>query len=177
MSQSATLYRISKDNFEKLKESEPNSYFDIGSVKSYVTFPGSFMGLEFILSKGRDKSTIALVNAIFNSRNILGQEKYDSLPPEQKFEFYESGQLIPYINLETISKLDKLLNTVTENEIHLNYNAKELNENGIYPGVWHNDNTKDKAYNERDIMEGVADLKTIIGQAARENDFILVFIG
>jgi len=177
MSQSATLYRISQYNFEQLERSHGNKHFEIGSSKSYATFQGSFMGLEFILAKKRDTSTIDLVNEIFNPKNVLGQQEFDSLLPEEKFEFYENGKLIPYLNTATIARLNDFLNKVSETDIHLNYDAKELNANGIYPGVWHNDNSENMAYNKRDILEGLIDLKAIVSQAEKEKDFILVFIG
>lgn len=177
MSQSATLYRISQDNFEQLERSKGNQRFDMDSSKNFATFQGSFMALEFILAKGRDTSTIDIVNELFNPKNVLGQQEFDSLPPEEKFEFYESGKLIPYLNTATIAGLNDLLDKVSETDIHLNYDAKELNDNGIYPGVWHNDNSENMAYNERDILEGLAELKAIVSQAEKEKDFILVFIG
>ena len=48
MSQSATLYRISQDNFEQIERSKGNLRFDMDSSKSFAIFQGTFMALEFI---------------------------------------------------------------------------------------------------------------------------------
>lgn len=76
-----------------------------------------------------------------------------------------------------IANLDNLLDRISEEDIHLKYDPKELNDNGIYPEIWHIDNSPDKAYNERHILEDLQELKTIIKQANNENDYIFVFAG
>ncbi|MDN3659533.1 DUF1877 family protein [Ferruginibacter paludis] len=140
MSQSATLYRVSQAIFRQLEQSIKEGPFDIDSAKSYTIFQGSFMGLEFILSKGQDASTAKLVSEIFNPSQSFGGEEFKSLASEDRFDFYESGKLIPYLDIATISKLDEFLGKVSETGIDMNYDSKELNNNGIYPEVWHDDN-------------------------------------
>lgn len=81
------------------------------------------------------------------------------------------------MDLPTISKLNDFIVTVSQTDIHLKYDAKEFNENDIYPEVWHNDNSPDQAYNERHILEDFEKLKTIIIQADQEKDFIFVYVG
>lgn len=177
MSQSATLYRISQDLFKQLDNPNDKQKFDINVAKSYSTFQGSFMGLEYLLSKGQDNLTTELVNEIFNPKQSLGGQEFESLTPEQQFEFYESGLFIPYLDTSIISKLNDFINNVSQTDIGSKYDAEELNDNGIYPEVWHNDDSADKAYNKRQILEDFEELKTIIKQADTENDYILVFIG
>lgn len=177
MSQSATLYRISEDIFRQLDKPDNKQKFDINSAKNYSIFQGSFLGLEYILSKGQDNSKIELINEIFNPKQSLGGEEFDKLTPEEQFEFYESGLFIPYLDTSTISKLNDFIGNVSQTDIHLKYDAKELNDNGIYPEVWHNDNSPDQAYNQRHILEDLEELKTIIKQANTEKDYILVFVG
>jgi hypothetical protein len=177
MSQSATLYRVSHDTFEQLEKSAHEKRFNISSAKNYTTFQGSFMGLEFILSKGQDASATDLIKEIFNPKQSIGGQDFASLTPEEQFEYYENGMPISYLDTTIISKLSDLLDKISEQEIHLKYNANELNDNGIYPGIWHDDNSHDRAYNERQILEDYKELKNIIKQAAGENDYILVFVG
>ena len=153
MSQTATLYRISSDTFEQLVESGNNREFDITSVKDQATFQGSFMGLEFILSKGKDASTTQLIREVFNPRLILGGQDFTSLTPEEQFEFYESESVISYLDPTTISKLNTFLDKVTDDDIRTRFNSEELNENGIYPEVWHNDNSPDQAFNLRHMFK------------------------
>jgi hypothetical protein len=66
MSQSATLYRISNDTFRQLEASVDRPQFEISSAKNYTTFQGSFMGLEYILSKGQDIPTTKIINEILD---------------------------------------------------------------------------------------------------------------
>jgi hypothetical protein len=177
MSQSATLYRVSQDSFKHLEKSIKEQRFDIDSAKSYVIFQGAFTGLEFILSKGQDASVTKLVSEIFSPSQSLGKEEFESIAPEDRFDFYESGKLIPYLDGVTISKLDQFLDTVSDNDIHIHYDSKELNNNGISPGVWHDDNAPNYGYNTRHILEDLAELKKTIKQANQENDNVLVFVG
>ena len=177
MSQSATLYRISQDTFEHLVKLDSKSQFDIASAKSHSTFQGSFMGLEYILSKGQDVSTTELVREIFNPKQLLGGQDFNDLTPEEQLAFYESERFIAYLDTTTISKLSAFLDKVSVNAIQSRYDAAELNDNGIYPEVWHNDNSPDQANNKRHILEDLKELKTIVNQAAKQGDYILVFVG
>jgi Domain of unknown function (DUF1877) len=177
MSKSATLYRVSKDTFEQLKSSDNSRKFDSSSTKSFATFQGSFVGLEYILTKGQDQLTTELLSEIFNPKEALGRQKFESLTPEEQFEFYESGSFIPYLDTTEISEINDLLDGVKGADIHAKYDAKEFNSNGIYPSVWHNDNSPDQAINKRHLLEDLTKLKTIIMQADQDKDFILVFVG
>ena len=177
MSQSATLYRVSQEIFKQLNKPDNKQEFDINSAKSYSTFQGTFIALVYILCKGQEKAITELICEIFNPKHALGKQEFDSLTGEEQFEFYYSGRFIPYLDLPTISKLNDFIATVSQTDIHLKYDAKEFNENDIYPEVWHNDNSPDQAYNERHILEDFEKLKTIIIQADQEKDFIFVYVG
>ncbi len=65
MGQSATLYRVSQNTFEKLNQPNNQQKFDINSAKSYSIFEDSFMALEYLLSKDQNDSTIEIINEIF----------------------------------------------------------------------------------------------------------------
>jgi len=177
MSQSATLYRISQDTFGHLVKLDSKQQFDITSAKSHATFQGSFMGLEYVLSKGQDALTVELIGEIFNPKQLLGGQEFNRLIPEEQLAFYERGRFIQYLDTTTISKLNDFLNTVLEIDIYSKYNATELNDNGIYPEVWHNDNSLDQAYNRRQILDDLKELKAIVSQAHNQGDYILVFVG
>ena len=177
MSQSATLYRVSQNTFNQLLNPDNKQKFDINSAKSHSVFQGSFMGLEYILSKGQDNSTIELVNEIFNPKQSVGGQNFKSLTPDEQFEFYESGLIIPYLDIPTISKLYDSLANISQADIGSKYDAKDLNDNGIYPEVWHNDNSPGQSYNEQHLLKDYEELKTIIKHADNEQDYILVFIG
>lgn len=177
MGQSATLYRIANSTFVQSENPDIDVSFYISSAKSDATFEGSFMGIEYVLSKGLHHSDKELLSEIFNPTKLIGGEDVESLPIEEQFELYENGGIIPYLDPFTISKINRLLSEMSEAAVDLNYNAKELNKNGIYPEVWHDDNSADQAFNKRHLSEDFIELKTIISQAHQEQDYIIVFVG
>jgi hypothetical protein len=63
------------------------------------------MGLEYVLSKGRETSIAKLVNELFNPKQSLGKEEFEALTSEEKLSFYETGALIPYLN-PVVSRLN-----------------------------------------------------------------------
>lgn len=177
MSQSATLYRVSKEPFMQLNMPDNKQRFDFNMAKSDALFDGSFMALEYILSKGQDNSTIEIVKQIFSPEQAIGGQGFEGLTPEEHFEYYERRLYIPYLDALIISKLNDFISNFSDSDIRSKYYAKELNDNGIYPGVWHNNNSKDLAYNERQILEDFEALKIILKQAYIEGDYIFVFVG
>jgi len=177
MSQSATFYRVSQNTFKQLEITDNKQPFDVSSAKEYTTLQGSFMALEYILSKAQDASAIKLINELFNPRQSLGDPDLESLTLEEQMEFYENGGAIHYLNYANVSKLSGLFDKFSKADIHSKYDSKELNENRIYPEVWHNDNSPDQAYNERHILDDFEQLKKIIKRASDDCDYILVFVG
>ncbi|MDJ1499639.1 DUF1877 family protein [Xanthocytophaga agilis] len=177
MSQSATLYRVSQDTFKQLDNPNNTQGFDIDSAKSYSIFEGSFMALDYILSKGKDNSTTNLINEIFTPKQALGEEELENMTPEEQFEFYESGLYIPYLDIPIISKLSEFMNSISQANLSSDYDPKELNDNGIYPACWHTDNSSNLAFNEQHLLDDFEELKTIIKEAETEKDYILVFVG
>jgi len=176
MSQTATLYRISQDVFKKLSNPDVKQKFDIDSAKDHSIFQGSFMALEYILSKGQGDSTVEFIKEIFNPKHSLGEQDLETMSPEEEFNFYESGFFIPFLETSTISDISKILAAISPEDISSKYHAKELNDNNIYPGVWHNDNSPDQAYNRQHILEDFEELKKIIRQAEIEQDYIFVLV-
>jgi Domain of unknown function (DUF1877) len=184
MSQSATLYRVSHETFLKLETSKERGKFNIPAIsKSYSTFQGSFMGLEFVLSKGQKKETADLIAQIFNPAQTIGMrgpQEMDQINEEEMLAFlqsYESGEIIYYLDSETVSQINSFLKTQPVDQVIARYDSSELNKNGIYPEIWTASNSRDIAYNEFDITEGLAELKKIFEAADLDQDSILVFVG
>lgn len=184
VSQSATLYRVSKEIFLQLETSEERGRFNIPAIaKSYSTFQGSFMGLEFVLSKGQNKKMADLIAEIFNPSKAMrmqGAQEMDQLKEEDilaMFESYESGENIYYLDSNTVSQINIFLKTQSAAQVIARYDSEELNENGIYPEVWTPGNSQDAAFNELDITEGLIELKKIFEAADLDQDSILVFVG
>jgi len=79
MSQSATLYRITKEDFDKIVEQQDN--LDSVDTKAiYETFAGTHEGLKFVLSKfGNDE----LIEQIFYPKTFIGNEvDYNNMDDE-----------------------------------------------------------------------------------------------
>jgi hypothetical protein len=184
VSQSAALYRISRETFLQLENSKERGELNIPALaKSYSTFEGSFMGLEFVLSKGQKKETADLIAEIFNPTKRMGMQEtqaMDQLNEEDlltMFESYESGETIFYLDSNTVSQINTFLKTQSTAQVIARYDCEELNENGIYPEVWTAGNSRETAFNEFHIAEGLAELKNIFEAADLEQDSILVFVG
>jgi hypothetical protein len=179
MSQSATLYRVSQDSLMQLTNSVDKQQFDIRAMaKGYSIFAGTFMGLTFILSKGQNTVTAGLVSEIFEPKRSLLRAWLDDLSPEAQMAFWENdGSLMPYLDFTSVAAINDILYNISEADIKHRYDAQELNNNGIYPDAWHNDNSPDLAYNERHFVNDFKELKFIFNKAYQEKDCILVFVG
>ncbi len=177
MSQSATLYRISFDTFCILNKVPNAEAFNINSTKGYHSFQGSFMGLEYILSKTQDISAIPLLKQIFNPSSVMGSDSFQHINSDEHLESYEGVEPISYLDPVIIAKLDSILDSISDNTIDYNYNAEELNQKNIYPAIWHNDDSPDQVFNKRQILEDARLLKSLIKEAHKEKDYILVFVG
>ncbi len=142
-----------------------------------ATFEGSFLGLAFVLAKGKPAATQDLVAKIFSPNDTLGEDELAHASPEAVFDAYEGGHLIPFLTPTLIRRLHRVLEPVTEAELRAQYDAQELNEQGIYPCVWHTDDSPKKAYNARHLVQDLVNLKSIIRHAAKAEHYILVFVG
>lgn len=178
MSQSTTLYRISKQKFNDLESSGGES-FNASLAKNYITLEGSFMALEFILSKDQDDSVIEQVSELFNPSQSIGEQTIgiDDIDSFEEFDFDNLGASIPYLDAATIAGIHAFLNKVSNEELESLYDADELNSNGIYPEMWHNDNSPEQAFNFRHVSDDFTGLKEIIKKAAEEGDYIVIFEG
>lgn len=174
MSQSTTLYRISKDKFNEL---EASGSFEPSLAKNYITLEGSFMALEFILSKNQDDATADLVKELFNPDQSIGGQHFDLDALESFEEFDFDAMPISYLDAATIGNIHKILDNISTTEIESLYDAEELNSNGIYPEVWHDDNSPEQAFNLRQVSDDFTELKTMIKQAKEEGDFVVVYTG
>lgn len=180
MSQSTTFYRISKDKFSALKAANGEQEFEPSLAKNYITLEGSFMALEFILSKNQDDATIEQVKELFNPGQSFGGDQnfnLDDLETFEEFDFDNMGSSISYLDAGAIAGIHTVLNRLSLEEIESLYDSEELNSNRIYPEVWHDDNSPDQGFNLRQVSEDFVELKAMIKQAKEEGDYVVVFGG
>ncbi|MFC7000122.1 DUF1877 family protein [Rufibacter roseus] len=177
MGQSATLYRISKTDFEDNRSDQQQL---ISLAKGFATFEKFFMGLDFILKKGEDDSTQVVLDEIFNpvcyDENGI-EPDFSKLSDEELHDLFFNGSLLSYLPSEKIRAVNSKLERLTKQEVASRFNAEELNENDIYPNVWHSDNSPEQAFNLNHILEDFEKLKNLFSQASKEEEYILQFIG
>jgi hypothetical protein len=174
MGQAATLYRIGQDQFNRLQNNSAG--FTIKMTLDHKTFDQNFEGLIFLLTKVSPSPMHDLIHEIFYPGNSLGDatrfEQGDFDPLSDEF-----AEPIRYLNTENIRATKLFLDGVDERQLLSMYDSKELNDNGIYPGVWHNDESADQAFNRRHIQEGFQSLKQLFDEAVEEKSIVLVFVG
>ena len=184
MSQSTTIYSVSKKTFTELQNSENRIEIDICSLaKNDYCFQNSFEGVKFVLLKNKSEKTIKTLNEIFNPTEYLGDFDFDKVNfenmdyVEEMFEFVESGNYYPYINNKLVTEISKIISEITESEINENYSATELNENDVYPSNWSDENIKGESNNVNHLIEDFIELKKIIIQANNEENYLLICSG
>ena len=136
MSQSASIYRISKGYFQQLSEPDNKQHFDRDMAKDCSLFQGSFMALEFILSKAQDPAITKLASEIFNPSTSIANREMDELSSETQFESNQRGESIQFLDPDRISAIAAHLEKYSERDIRRLYDANELNREGIYPWCW-----------------------------------------
>ena len=184
MSQSTTIYSVSKKTFTELQNSENRIEIDICNLaENDYCFQNSFEGVKFVLLKNKSEKTIKTLNEIFNPTEYLGDFDFDKVNfenmdyVEEMFEFVESGNYYPYINNKIVKEISKIISEITESEINENYSATELNENDVYPSNWSDENIKCESNNVNHLIEDFIELKKIIIQANNEENYLLIYSG
>lgn len=178
MSQSTTIYSISKELFDELKNSENRKEIKIHNrVKDYYTFENSFMGIEFVLTKDKSEPTKNILNQIFNPTEYLGDFDFENPDFEEMMDFMGSGNYFPYLSNEKVTEISETISEINESELKDKYNAAELNENDIYPNVWTNGNIEGESNNLNHLIEDFSELKKIIIQASKEENYLLICSG
>jgi len=177
MSQSVTLYRILKTDFEENRSDQQQL---ISLAKGFATFEQSFLGLDFVLKKGEDDSTQKVLDEIFNpvSTGENGTEpNFDNLNDEELDDLFLEENLFSHLPTDKVRAINSKLEKLTKEDIAARFNPEELNENDIYPSVWHSDNSPEQAFNSKHILEDFEQLKSLFSQASEKKEYILQFIG
>ncbi|WP_231372826.1 DUF1877 family protein [Aureivirga sp. CE67] len=177
MGQCAALYRVKKPVFKQI-EGDP-SYFKIDMTEENEIFDQNFEGLLFVLAKSVIDEFKERVIQIFYPSDYVGEgvdyesRNFDNLEDDLIFE----NKLIRYLAPKFVEELKELLNSIEKVDFMANYDSKELNENGIYPGIWKDDEVPDQAFNKRHLEEGFDSLQNLFNRASVEGDYILAFVG
>jgi hypothetical protein len=95
-----------------------------------------------------------LGNKLVGSEEVLGSSSEDILPDES----------ISYLDFEKVKAIKLFLDQVDTDLLLNTYDADELNDKGVYPCIWHNDESPDQAFNRRHIKEGLESLKELFDE-------------
>lgn len=172
MGQSATLYRIAQFKFDELLNNPAT--FNVRMTQGHTTFEQNFEGLLFLLSKLASNSEQALVQEIFYPNDSIGKTvDFDS----DNFMDFSDNEPINYLSPEKVRSIHGFLGRINKRDVLALYDPDELNKNGIYPRVWHSDESPDQGFNKRHIEEGFDNLIMLFNAAVSNNETILAFVG
>lgn len=179
MSQSATLYSVIPEKFLEVEKANGKKVKPLQLTDEYICIQGSFDAIVFILSKGRTQLQQALISEIFAPKAGIGGTDISTIDfaSIEEEELWNLMDCVEYLSPDKVQAVSTLLETITEQEVSNSYNAQELNTNGIYPEVWHDDNSEDQAYNKRHVLEDFTELKFFFQKAAMCQNFVLCYAG
>lgn len=126
MSQSATFYSVTADNFKKINLPKINT---VSLADCYATLQQIHEGVRYILFKIKPLYA-ELIEEIFDPvDNTRGQSgKPDEISGVKLY--------ISYLTPAKVKEIDLLLSNISHYDISKNYSAKEFNAAEIYPEVW-----------------------------------------
>lgn len=168
MSQSATFYRLDKNDFSALENIRVFDWY--AQQKGYVVLSGTHEGLRYLLKKKTGDLANEFIDELFYP--LLYLEKGD---PEM--ENVPSEKAIFYHPPITVTDIMKFLETWNVEDITAVFDPTELNTKGVYPCNWHNNESSQFAYNLRALLLAFQDLKDFFRTVAKEEQYVLVFIG
>ncbi|MES2734142.1 MAG: DUF1877 family protein [Bacteroidota bacterium] len=179
MGQSATLYRISTQDFSKVIDN-PDDFALFKIKKSYETFEKTHEGLRFVLSKGQEENAAELVGQVFYPKAFVGEKidysklEFDNLPDDIDL----LKEPIYYNEPTVVSAISTLLDNITIDHFQKSFDSDELNEEGIYPyRVWNTRTEPDYAFNVNDMKKEFLRLKEFYKLASEDRDYILSYVG
>lgn len=171
MSQSATLYRIASTDFSKI-DNDPENFELFKVQKGHETFQGTHEGLRFVLSKNEGVKPTGVVNSIFGPAAFVGEEPYAADP-----EIYIDDEPVYYHHPDKVKEIAAFLNAVSIEKLRAAFNPAELNDNGIYPWQWSAELLERHSFNLPHLTEDFSRLKELFAAAAKEEEYVLSFVG
>lgn len=176
MSISTNLYQINGLAFSELQKNHENYQIAFDEDNSSV-FEQNFEGLQFLFARYYSENLPDEINLLFNPVDVIGEEVDYSAINWDDIDGFPESSAIYYVKPSDIEKIFRTLQKIDKAGLLGFYNAEEFNQNDIYPGVWHTDESSDKAFNKGHLSEGFDLLYKTISKAAKNNNYILYFTG
>lgn len=177
MGVSVTYYQISTSDFNEIEEAIlKNNPVDLEQYSIDELYVGkSFQGLQYVLAKGLGDELSNIFNGYETICSVdFTSEKFLNLPMEEQEQIFFNTQQEAIITSGKVKELVGLVEEVTQADINKWYDSEELNRNKVYPEVWHDDNSKNLAYNSTDLQESFHRWKQFINQVNKSDSFIII---
>jgi hypothetical protein len=177
MSQSATLHLIDSEKFELLEDNPDKTKIQVLSYGD-ETFEQTHEGISFLLEKFFNGEDLALIKEIFEPTEFIGEglddDLYDSHSVDDVEKFEESA--IYYLDPIQIARINVLLTSLDISTVLNAYNSAEFNNNGVYPEVWHDNESEGQAFNKTHLKEDLESLIHFFKAAASSDNYVVVDI-
>lgn len=182
MGMSLVLFQIAAIHFAEIKAAN-NPEKVIALATDSVSFDKTFHGLEYLLAKvGLPQATVSTLlypNTALDEGQAAQFADFD-------FENADKDALMEAVNYfdEAISYLApaeviamwQILAPLTANQFGEAYSSRELNEAGIYPENWHDNEAPNNAFNRSDTVAEFLHLQQFYQQASEAGDYVF-FLG
>jgi hypothetical protein len=167
MSQSTTIYRITPDAFEEATTS-PEDFVPYKKCLDYEIFASTHEGLRYVLARGQNGSTKALVNEIFYPSSQIGEIDFE----KEDLDVDDFERIITYLPPDRVSAVYSFIKDMDEALFRKNFNPDEMNEQGVYPMVW-----GENAFAYESLFENFVRLQNIFKRGAAEGNYLLAYVG
>lgn len=178
MGQSLALYRVAASHLEALKAS--NKYKAVLAVAAgSVVFDKTFQGLEYLLTKaGMEAST---VSTLLYPSKPLDEDRASSFrhinmetaTDDELLALYDyHTDAICYTAPPEVEILWNELQRISPEQLGVLYSSQELNEQGIYPRNWHDNEGPDYAFNRSDTVSEYRNLRAFYEQASAAGNYV-----
>ncbi|MFD2717110.1 DUF1877 family protein [Hymenobacter monticola] len=179
MGQIASLFCLDEAGFQQVA-ANPESVAIPPLALASEGFNKTFMGLQFVLAKGRPPEQAALLGQLFEPVTHVGAEiDYDQIDWENlSADVPLEGTAVYYHDPATVQALAHVLATVTDDAFCQAFNPDELNREGVYPGgVWNREVDENIGYNARDLLEELHHLQHFFALASAGQHYCICYVG
>lgn len=158
-------------------KANPEGTIILDISKENIVFPQTFEGLKFVLSKEQDEATANLLEQLFYPETFIGKEidldEMEMLTEDLDLE----STAIYYNDIAGVADMHAFLDSISVEQFHQLYDARELNEHDVYPNnVWIEDGEAHTAFTRKHLAKEFADLKTFMAAAKADNDYVLSLV-
>jgi len=177
MGMSLIYNQISKEAFTTIQQKTlDNEFVEVSKYsKDCFYIEKSFEGLQFVFVKGLGEE---VRKAFRGSRTIcpvdFTAKKFRDLDVDEQFEIYYKTPQISFFSPDDIIKLALLFSKIEGDFIDKFYNSNELNDNRVYPEIWHDDNSENQVYNARDLSQNSEGMITFFSKVQSDGDYVIL---